>query len=443
MPPETAAMHPRLILADLEEHPLRQRLNNEFHARPPVPLVGPMLVSHLVFKHSATTAQAERDNLSKLCQGHVCNSIDSSDSHLMLETGAFRMRWELHTEFSSYTFFRTLASGEELDPDVTAFDAVHPEWLSGIPGKLMVATHVELRSTHEISPDSILASLTPNGRTMVASKVADETAWIFTDFKIDNGFSRFLVLNEGMTQRQTGRTVQRLCEIETYRMMALLGLPVAKEVSRWLYKGEKQLAELMDRIGQARTADDERNVLGTLSALAAEVENSVARTTFRFGAARAYHGLVMQRIEELRETRISGLPTFYEFMQRRLLPAMNTCEAISRRQEELSGRVARNSQLLRTRVDIELEQQNQELLGQMNRRAKLQLRLQETVEGLSVVVLTYYGSQLVQYLAKGTKELHHLNTDAITAISIPVIAGVVAWGTRRMRKKLAREEGAA
>ncbi len=435
-------MHPRLILTELAEHPLRQRLNNEFHARPPVPLGGPMLVSHLVFKHAATSAQAARDNLAKLCQGHVCTSVDSSDAHLMLETGAFRMRWELHTEFSSYTFFKELARGEKLHPDATAFDAVAPEWFAGIPGKLIVATQVELRAADEISPESVLAKLTPNGRTMVASKVADDSAWIFTDFMIDNGFSRFLVLNAGMTQRQAGRTVQRLVEIETYRMMALLGLPVAKEVGRWLYAGEKQLAELMDRIGQARTADDERGVLSALSTLAAEVEHSIARTTFRFGAAAAYHGLVLQRIEELRETRIPGLPIFAEFMQRRLLPAMNTCEAISRRQEELSARVARNSQLLRTRVDIELERQNQELLAQMNSRAKLQLRLQETVEGLSVVVLTYYGSQLVQYLAKGSKDLHHLNTDVVTAVSIPLIAGLVAWGTRRMRKKLAAEEGA-
>jgi uncharacterized membrane-anchored protein len=155
----------------------------------------------------------------------------------------------------------------------------------------------------------------------------------------------------------------------------------------------------------------------------------------RFGASKAYHALVMQRIDELRESRVSGLPTFNEFMQRRLLPGMNTCAAISRRQEELSARVARNSQLLRTRVDIELERQNQELLAQMNQRAKLQLRLQETVEGLSVVVLTYYGSQLVQYLAKGSKQLHHLDTDVITAVSIPLIAAVVAWGTWRMRNK--------
>jgi uncharacterized membrane-anchored protein len=436
-------MHPRLILAELEEHPLRQRLNNEFHARPSTSLTGAVLVSHLVFKHSASTGEVERENLAKLCQGHVCNAIDSSDSHLMIETGAFRMRWELHTEFSTYTFYRSLVSGEKLNPDATAFDAVHPEWLRGIPGKLMVATHVELRPTSEISPESVLAGLTPNGRTLGGARVADDAAWVFTDFMIDNGFSRFLVLNDSMTPRQAGRTVQRLVEIDTYRMMALLGLPIAKEVGRWLYTGEKQLAELMERIGQARTPEDERSVLASLSALAADVENSVARTTFRFGASRAYHGLVTQRIEELRETRIPGLPTLYEFMQRRLLPAMKTCEAISRRQEELSARVARNSQLLRTRVDIELERQNQELLTQMNSRAKLQLRLQETVEGLSVVVLTYYGSQLVQYLAKGTKELHHLNPDILTAISIPVIAGVVAWGTRRMRKKLAAEEIAA
>jgi len=436
-------MHPRLLLADLEEHPLRQRLNNEFHARPPIPLLGAMLVSHLVFKHSATAAQAEKENLSKLCQGHVCTAIDSSESHVLIETGAFRMRWELHTEFSSYTFFQPLTPGQELDPEATAFDAVNPEWLKGIPGKLIVATHVEVRAADEMPPESVLAGLSPDGRTMVASQVADNAAWIFTDFKINNGFSRFLVINASMTQRQAGRTVQRLVEIETYRMMALLGLPVAKEVSKWLYTGEKELAALMDRIGLAKGGDDERDILANMSRLAAEVEHSVARTTFRFGAARAYHGLVMQRIEELREQRISGLPTFAEFMQRRLLPAMNTCEAISRRQEELSARVARNSQLLRTRVDIELERQNQELLAQMNRRAKLQLHLQEAVEGLSVVVLTYYGSQLVQYLAKGTKDLHHLNTDLITAASIPLIAGLVAWGTRRMRKKLAAEDAGA
>ncbi|WP_415036794.1 DUF3422 family protein [Azonexus sp.] len=434
-------MHPRLIVADLQEHPLRQRLNNEFHARPSTPLAGAYLVSHLVFKHKPSEIEAERANLEKICQSQICLSVDSSDAHLTLETAVFRLRWELHTEFSSYTFYRKLDPASTLSPDDTAFDALRPELLHTIPGKLIVACHVELRPTSEISPNSILAGVAPNGRTLGGAQIADKAAWVFTDFKLDNGFSRFLVLNDSLSQRQTGAAVQRLVDIETYRMMALLGLPVAKEVAGWLYRCEQQLAGLMTRIGQAQNPEDERSVLASLTQLAAEVENSLARATFRFGASAAYHGLVNQRIEELRETRIPGLPTLEEFMQRRLLPAMKTCEAISRRQEELSARIARNSQLLRTRVDIELERQNQELLSQMNRRAKLQLRLQETVEGLSVVVLTYYGSQLVHYLAKGTKTLHHLDSDLITASAIPVIAGFVAWGTRRMRKKLQKEEG--
>jgi len=313
--------------------------------------------------------------------------------------------------------------------------------MAAIPGRLLVATHVELRPAGERSPESVLAKVQPGGRQVAASRVVDGAAWVFTDFRIDNGFSRFLLLDAGLTQRQAGRMVQRLLELETYRVMALLGLPVAKEVGGWLHGAEKQLAALMDRIGQAQTPEDERSVLASLSKLAADVEHSVARTTFRFGAAAAYHGLVSQRIADLREVRLPGLPTIDEFMRRRLAPAMATCEAISRRQEELSARVARNSQLLRTRVDIELERQNQELLSQMNQRARLQLRLQETVEGLSVVVLTYYGSQLVQYLAKGTKELHHLSPDVVTAISIPIIAALVAWGTHRMRRRLAAEHG--
>jgi len=435
-------MHARFEAIGFEEHPLRQRLNNEFHARPPIPLTGPVLVSHLAFKHDGAAAPGEKEHLSQLCQASVCNFIESSDTHLMLDAGSFRMRWELHTEFSSYTFFRPLTAGEPLSPDATAFDAVLPEWLAAIPGDLIVATHVELRSASEVTPESVTAGLSPTGRQMVASQVADGAAWVFTDFMFDNGFSHFLVLDVSLTQRQAGRTVQRLVEIETYRMMSLLGLPVAKEVGRWLSGAEKQLADMMDSIGHARSPEDERAVLATLSTLAAEVEHSVARTTFRFGASRAYDGLVMQRIEELRETRISGFPTLNEFMLRRLLPAMNTCGAMARRQDDLSGRVARNSQLLRTRVDIELERQNQELLAQMNNRARLQLRLQETVEGLSVVAITYYGSQLVQYLAKGGKYLFAgLSPEIATAVSIPLIAILSLFGIKRMRKELAKEDG--
>ena len=434
-------MHARFNFSDIEEHPLRAFLNNEFHARAPIPLASPALVSHLAFHHDGPSSQDERENVLRLCPTGSCRFLENSATHLMFDAGNFQMRWELHTEYSSYTFFRPLLAGEVLHPDATALDSVLPDWLAAIPGKLIVATHVELRSTSDVTPESVLAGLSPtSGRQMVVSRVANGTAWVFTDFMFDNGFSRFLLLDDTMLGRQPGRAVQRLFEIETYRMLALLGLPVATEVGRWLSGAERRLAELMDHIGQANSPEDERSVLADLSKMAAEVEHSVARTTFRFSATQAYSSLVQQRIDELREIRVPGYQTLAEFMQRRFQPAMNTCAAMASRQDDLSGRVARNSQLLRTRVDIELERQNQELLAQMNNRAKVQLRLQETVEGLSIAAITYYGSQLVQYLTKGAKYLFPiLSPEIATAFSIPLIAILALFGIKRMRKALAQE----
>lgn len=434
-------MDSRFSLIDVQEHPLRDYLNQEFHARSPVPISSPALISHLAFLHDGIPTVDERENVMRLCQTSACRFVENSAKHLMFDVGSYQLRWVAHAEYSSYTFYRPLDAGKTLAPNATALDDVFPGWLSSIPGKLIAATHVELRSAREVSPESVLAGLSPTSeRQMVASRIADGAGWAFTDFMFDNGFSRFLLLDETMQGRQPGRAVQRLIEIETYRMMALLGLPVATEVGVWLSSAESRLAELMEHISKANSPEDERSVLDDLSKIATEVEHSVARTTFRFGASCAYRDLVLQRIDELREIRVPGYPTLNEFMQRRFLPAMSTCAAMASRQADLSSRVARNSQLLRTRVDIELERQNQELLAQMNNRARVQLRLQETVEGLSIAAITYYGSQLVQYLSKGAKYLFPaLSPEIATAASIPVIAVFTFFGIKRMRQSLAAE----
>jgi len=426
---------------ELRTHPLRQRLNDEVHTRPPIPLQAPALVSYLAFTHEAA-ADSERSHLGQLYE-RLGRPVEPSAeaTHLIIDAGTFRLKWEQHGEFSTYTFFtqpqQPPQSGE------TALDAVPADWVQGIPGQVIAATHLELLAAGSVTPEDMIGGLNAQGDTHIISLIAGQAAWVFTDFRIHQGFSRFTVIDESLGRLRTGRIIQRLLEIETYRVMALLAFPVAKSVSKFLSHSETTLAALIDRMVSATSPLDERTVLADLTRLAAEVEHSLASTNFRFGASAAYYRLVQQRVGELKETRVSGYPTIKGFMERRLAPALNTCAAISARQEDLSARIARTSQLLRTRVDIELERQNQAVLAQMNRRAKLQLRLQETVEGLSVVVLTYYGSQLVQYLAKGSKELHHLNTDVITALSIPLIAGLVAWGTHRMRKTLTAEEGEA
>lgn len=431
-----------LDLAALSEHPLRYKLNNEVHARPPVPLEAPQFISYMAVTHNENDDRnAEIAHLRALAAAYAVPMPEIDSEHLILDLGAFLVKWERHTEFSTYTFIRIPQPGDVTDEG--AIRAVPAGWLAEMPGHLLVATHVELRSAAEVPPTVVMSRLSPTeARQMVASQVADGAAWVLTDFLLTDGWSRFLIIDSTLTPRQAGRTVQRLVEIETYRMTALLAFPVAKEVGHLLGRAEGELADLMDRMTVTHTPTDEREVLAKLTQLAAEVERSVARTTFRFGAAAAYHSLVRHRIAELREIRLQGFVTIQEFMERRLAPAINTCAAIARRQEDLSGRIARNSQLLRTRVDIELQRQNQELLAQMNRRARLQLRLQQTVEGLSVVAITYYASQLVQYLAKGTKHwLEPLSPEGITAASIPIIAAFVALGLKRMHKALAAEEG--
>ena len=262
---------------------------------------------------------------------------------------------------------------------------------------------------------------------------------MLSDLRLDaNGFIRFLLLDHGMSPRQAGRYAQRLLEIETYRMMSLLAFPLAKDVAPALTAAESRLAHIAERTA-AEQGDQEAALLDDLTRLAAEIERSESRSRFRFGAAAAYYRLVGQRIGELRETRIPGVQTLQEFMDRRLAPAMATCASIASRQSELSARIARASQLLRTRVDVALERQNQSLLASMDRRAKLQLRLQQTVEGLSIAAITYYVVGLVGYLAKGLKSLHlPVDPEAASAVAVPIVA-IGAWlALRHVRRRFDR-----
>jgi uncharacterized membrane-anchored protein len=237
--------------------------------------------------------------------------------------------------------------------------------------------------------------------------------------------------------RQAGRMVQRLLEIHTYCMTALLALPLAREIGPAVSRMERELSDIAQTLKAVADPDDEQAQLKRLSALAAEVESLAARTPYRFGAARAYHTLVARRIEELREQRIEGQQTIGEFMERRLAPAMRTCETLQRRLDSLSERVARASEMLRTRVDVTLAAQNRDLLASMDRRARLQLRLQRTVEGLSVAAITYYAVGLVSYLTQGLDAAGlPLPKEIVVAIAVPVLAGIAWLGLRQLHKKL-------
>ncbi len=427
------------------DHAQRHALANELHARPPARLQAPELVSHLTLVTEAADREREPEALRALGERTGVPIAMPQANHLFVDCGAFRLKWERHTEFTEYTFFRRAASARA---DETALDAVPREWLQSLPGKTLVAAHLLLsKPAAGDAPDEEALRRHFGGSVPVGSAVAGDAARAFTDFRVHaDGFSRVLLHDHGLSEERAGRLVQRLLEIESYRMMALLAFPLARELSARLRGAEQRLARHMEELQRAadgESADVESRMFGELTALAGEVERVVAASSFRFSAARAYHELVNARVAELRESRLAGFQTWSEFLARRLAPAMATCEAVARRQEELSARVARASELLRTRVDVVREAQNQALLASMNQRAHLQLRLQQTVEGLSVSAITYYCAALVGYLAKAAAALGvRVDADLAVACSIPAI-GVLVWlGVRRLRRKLTRAEHA-
>lgn len=429
-----------MVSPSLPNHPLRLELHNEVHARPPEALTAPLAISRIVMVGDAAAREASRTHLAVLLRERHLPQPDAQSTYLRIDLGAFRLRWELHTEFTTWTFTRTLddagLTGRE---PPTGLDVVPQDWLAALPGQCLASLHLWVLPLRGNDTEQLINAVLTTDQ-LVGSQVADGHAEVYTDFLVHpDGFSRTLLLVGSMTPRRVGRKVQQLLEIETYRMAALLGLPAAREASRVLGSAERELADLSEAIRTARP-EDEPALLDRLTRLAGQVESHYAATHSRFSASGAYFELVDRRIKDLTEQRLIGLQTIGEFMERRLSPARSTCLWATRRQDALSQRVSRISNLLRTRVEIEQQQSSQALLGAMNRRQDMQLKLQSTVEGLSVAAITYYIVGLVSFLAKGAHGVGWpFSPESTAAVAIPVVALSVWWSMRRLHRKVFRK----
>ncbi len=429
------------------QHPQRVPLHNEIHARPPEAMQVPLAISHVVMVCDVSELEASRVHVVSLLRDHHLPLPDAGSTHLRMDVGAFRLRWELHTEFVTWTFIQAapLESFGDREPGA-AIDVVPLAWFAALPGRCLTALHLWGLPATGIGAGELVRHVLHED-TLVASTVADGLGEVYTDFAIHaDGFSRMVLLAGGMTPRRLGRLVQRLLEIETYRMAALLGLPAARSASAVLASAERELAELAQAIRTA-VRDDEPMLLDRLTRLAGQVESQHAMSHSRLSASAAYFELVDRRIGDIAESRLAGLQTIRDFMDRRLTPARSTCEWAARRQDALSQRVSRISNLLRTRVEIEQQQSSQALLTTMNQRQDMQLKLQSTVEGLSVAAITYYIVGLVSYLAKAAQALGWpFSPESSAAAAIPLVAISVWWSLRRLHKQLHRSlvrDGAA
>lgn len=421
-------------------HAQRVALAAEIHSRPFLMLEAPTLLSHFAILGE----QGQQELLAGLCGHFGVTAPAPGAKYFRHDFGRFRLKWELHTEFATFTVAESVPTMPLPEEAFASMPARHlpQEWLLQLQGRLLVASHVVLARPGGAQA-AFAASLQRvfQGAPLAGSQVM-HGGELWTDFAIHaDGFSRFVICDTVMHEQQAGRLVQRVLEIETYRMMALLALPLAQGAVPELNAVEAELAALAGALVQADGKLDDGNteqqLLDRITHLAARIEKVSADTSYRFAAAKAYFGLVNARIEELRELRIEGAPTVEEFMERRLAPAMNTCEAVAARQQALAGRIANCNDLLRTRVGIVQEAQNRKILQSMNARAAQQLRLQQAVEGLSVAAISYYLVGLIGYSAKGAKALGWLgNPELLMGVMVPVVALAVWLGLRSMHKRL-------
>lgn len=425
-------MHP------VKDHPLRYALSNELHARPFPSLKAPCRAVFLALKQPGAAESRDRAldraHLIDLLDRHGAAHPQPDATHYSGTIGRCDLKWEQHTEFVTYTVF--IKGLGERPHDPSDFDIFPEDWLQNAPGQRVTSALIRVETGLESKDVSTKCENWFVQESLAISSVIDDAAIIAGDFRIDAaGHSRFAVFVAPDTgKRRVGRIVQRLCEIETYKSMSMLGLSRVRKISSRLNEIEHALTGLMtDMTHQDARHED---TLNELLALSSELESISAQSSFRFGATGAYEAIVEQRIKVLRERRIKGRQTFAEFMMRRYDPAMRTIKSTKSRMDAMSARAIRAGDLLRTRVDVERSAQNQDLLESMDRRADLQLRLQKTVEGLSVVAISYYAVSLAGYLLYPASDILGVSKGMLQAgATIPVVL-LVWWAIHRIRERI-------
>ncbi|MEH6727964.1 MAG: DUF3422 domain-containing protein [Hyphomicrobiales bacterium] len=418
----------------ISTHPERARVLDEVHARPFEPITSPRTVRHVSLLSGLEGATALREAICQYARKAGVAPPADGARYCVLDGFGGRLRWEQHSEFSSLTWDA---------PPRNSHDglALVIEQAKQPLGQIISMTRIDvLESSSDVDFEKIY-----DKRSLCVSEVHQGLALIATDFRQSaDGATGMSILNQGASDIAVGGLVQRLLEIETYRTLALLGLPLAQRTAPIVGDIENSLANITSNLKDNLQGVSEQ-LLDDITRLSADLEANAAACLFRFGASKAYHEIVRLRLDAIQEISYQHHPTLDAFLIRRMQPAMQTIRALEERQANLSRKLSRAANLLRTRVDVGLERQNRDLLASMNHRAKQQFRLQQTVEGLSIAAISYYVVGLIAYLLKGIDApLQALFGtpyigNILTAVSVPFVVAGMWLVVRRIRQSHAED----
>lgn len=426
----------------LKNHPQREQLANELHARPFPQVTAPTAVAYLAISSQGTAAK-DRAVLVQLLKllGH--SGEMPQGSHYFGDLGGFKLKWERHTEFVAYTLF--IERNDKVLFANSPHDLFPEAWMQKTKGEILTSCFLEVIGPigQKAAENYVTREFFKyfQGESLAVNYVLSKDAAVASDFTIDaDGHVRMAVLAIGQVgENRLGRIVQRLLEIETYKSLAMLTLPIARDIFAQVGALNKELTNAVQAIAEGEGTSQNR--LDALLSVSAKIEYLQSQSSYRFSAVEAYNAIVNQRIEVLREERLMGKQTFSEFMTRRFDPAMRTCASAQMRLRDISARAARASDLLATRVTVRTNEQNRAVLHQMDQRASLQLRLQETVEGLSVVAITYYAVNLATYLLVPFAKKAGIDKSYLSAaLIIPMI--LIVWSMiRQIKRRASKSSG--
>jgi uncharacterized membrane-anchored protein len=379
----------------LNNHPLRNRVVSEMHMRRMPALKAPCQMVQVIRIIDAEDHGRERAHAAAM-PGVTRPEAQLHARHISgVAPGAIEYVWERHSEATTSTVILPRKAALEVFAELQG-DQAAMKWLTAAPGGVLRAVRVGIVETLA-EADALAADVGFSEADLVCCDIGKVRIW--SDFLLHgDGFGRLLVAANGTQPTDLGRLVQKVQELGNYRNMALLGLPMAQEKAAEVARAEAALVDIAERMAKG---EGDRALLDELSALASSVTSITAATAYRMSATAAYTAIATDRLTQLPCTAIEGTITLEEFTERRLLPAARTCASFVSRLESLSGRIERATSLLRTRVEMSVEEQNVALLKSMNATSERQVRLQKLVEGLSVMAVSYYAVGLLLYLLKG------------------------------------------
>jgi uncharacterized membrane-anchored protein len=407
------------------EHPARAIALGELHARPALLLPESALALRYVFTFDEAYANSDHLLIAKLCKENGVEPPEAGARALQFNSGPVEIRWERHNEFVTYTLILSEAA------DQSVLDPIRDILITGQPGPLAACLRLFVRRL------PVEAPLSATGGYACASLISQGRATLETNFTVNAQGMLDLVLScRGLSGVETGALAQWALEFEQYRMLALIALPIARRVGSVVRDTEIQLASVTRKLAGQWIGDSTEAIYLELTDLAGKIEAEITASTYRFAAAQAYGAIVADRLARLDEQSLDERPTVGSFLSARFSPALRTYESMQAALQDLARRTARAADLIRTHIDLQLSRQNNDLLQALNRRTRQQIRLQQTVEGLSVAAVSYYVLGLIGYLLKGIKDAGYMTLDPsiLTAAFVPIVVLALALAVRRIRK---------